>query len=162
MPNWCFNKVTVSGDKDEVEKVVSFVKSEESDFDFNKVLPYMGDGRECTDGRQGEDNNFNDKDPVLGVNGYEWCWRNWGTKWTANEVETSFSGLDAEFSFLTAWSPPSPVILKLSSLFPSLTFYLDFDEEGNELFGEEEYRGGRLVSQTEIFPEVEEDEQETE
>ena len=36
MPNWCENTVRVHGDVEEVKEFIDFVKSEESDFDFEK------------------------------------------------------------------------------------------------------------------------------
>lgn len=39
MPNWCVNQVDISGDEAEVAKLVEFVKSEESNFDFSKIVP---------------------------------------------------------------------------------------------------------------------------
>lgn len=39
MPNWVLNKVYFHGDKDRIEQLKNFVKSEESAFDFNKIVP---------------------------------------------------------------------------------------------------------------------------
>jgi len=39
MPNWVYNKVFFHGDESEIERLKSFVKSEESDFDFNNIIP---------------------------------------------------------------------------------------------------------------------------
>lgn len=39
MPNWVRTSVNVVGTRDEIKKVTEFVKSEESDFDFNNVIP---------------------------------------------------------------------------------------------------------------------------
>jgi hypothetical protein len=39
MPNWCVNQVDVQGDEAEVAKLVAFVKSDESNFDFSKIVP---------------------------------------------------------------------------------------------------------------------------
>lgn len=51
---------------------------------------------------------------------YEWCRRRWGTKW---------SGLDAKFlsrdtvSFYTAWSPPAPLLRRLSRMHPTTEIF---------------------------------------
>lgn len=39
MPNWCQNSMLVTGAKIDVEKFINKVKSSESDFDFNGILP---------------------------------------------------------------------------------------------------------------------------
>ena len=38
MPNWCENAIVVTGSKEQVEKFINHVKSEDSDFDFNNVI----------------------------------------------------------------------------------------------------------------------------
>jgi hypothetical protein len=40
MPNWCECDLYISGPKEELEKFLETVKSEESVFDFNRVIPY--------------------------------------------------------------------------------------------------------------------------
>jgi hypothetical protein len=39
MPNWCVNQVDIQGDEVEVAKLVEFVKSDESAFTFENIVP---------------------------------------------------------------------------------------------------------------------------
>ena len=39
MPNWVQNRLTIYGQETEIEKCLLFCKSEDSDFDFNKIVP---------------------------------------------------------------------------------------------------------------------------
>lgn len=39
MPNWCVNQVDIAGDRDEITKLVEFVKSDDSSFSFEKIVP---------------------------------------------------------------------------------------------------------------------------
>lgn len=39
MPNWVQNSISLSGDERDIETVLSLVKSEESEFDFDKIIP---------------------------------------------------------------------------------------------------------------------------
>lgn len=39
MPNWCVNQVDIAGDRDEITKLVEFVKSDDSAFSFEKIVP---------------------------------------------------------------------------------------------------------------------------
>ena len=39
MPNWVQNRLTIYGQETEVEKCLLFCKSEDSDFDFDKIVP---------------------------------------------------------------------------------------------------------------------------
>lgn len=51
---------------------------------------------------------------------YEWCCRNWGTKWNACEPDWSLD--DGILVFQTAWSAPFPVIEALAQKYPDLKF----------------------------------------
>jgi len=39
MPNWCVNQVDIQGDEAEVAKLIQFVKSDDTAFDFAKIVP---------------------------------------------------------------------------------------------------------------------------
>jgi len=63
--------------------------------------------------------------------GYEWCVKNWGTKWGFVEVSDCAFSRSHQFWFDTAWSPPVPLIRSLGEQFPKLTFSLRYSESGN-------------------------------
>lgn len=74
---------------------------------------------------------------------YEWCYRNWGTKWNAcsNEQEDEDTIL-----FETAWSNPEPIMLKLSEMYPEVTiehWWADEDMGNND--GYRIYEGGNIT-----------------
>lgn len=56
---------------------------------------------------------------------YTWACENWGTKWNAGS--TSYNGEVLEFE--TAWSTPLPIMIKLSEIFPSITFTVQYADE---------------------------------
>ena len=92
MPNWCECDLYISGPKEELEKFLETVKSEESVFDFNRVIPYPEHFREL-DGPFKEwmttpAEERTGPPPADGFNqgGYEWCLLNWGTKWNARRA----------------------------------------------------------------------------
>jgi hypothetical protein len=68
-------------------------------------------------------------------NWYEWCHKNWGTKWNASDVVVERTSDGATIDFKTAWSPPLPVIRKLSEMFPGRCFTLKYWEGGAEFKG---------------------------
>lgn len=39
MPNHIANRVIIDGSLDDIKKIMNFVRSEESPFDFNKIVP---------------------------------------------------------------------------------------------------------------------------
>lgn len=94
MPNWCQNEITVSGDTEKVEEFMDFVKSDEQDFDFEKIVPLPN-----------------------GEWDYDWCIRNWDTKWNATDVQAFKCGDEVEYNFLTAWSPPENIFRVLKEKF---------------------------------------------
>lgn len=95
--------------------------------------------------------------------GYEWCHKNWGTKWGIchaylNDYTNNpkMSKEELFYIFETAWSPPNPVVIKMSEMFPKLKFTLKYWETGVGFrgilkvykgkvikFKEYDYNGGR-------------------
>lgn len=51
---------------------------------------------------------------------FDWCRRNWGTKWNACNAEWSLD--DGMLVFQTAWSAPFPIIEALAEKYPDLDF----------------------------------------
>ena len=62
---------------------------------------------------------------------YGWSNHHWGTKWNSygNEIR-HVEPSSLTFEYLTAWSPPTPVLTKLFAMFPSLSFTIDYIDEG--------------------------------
>ncbi len=116
MPNWCENALTISGPPVAAKKLKRFVNTADSAFDFSVIVP-----------------------PPRSVR-RDWYYDNWGTSKVAFEVEwrTHADDLEADsitVCFLTAWSPPVPLLIRLSQLFPTLCLRLSFggwemDERG--------------------------------
>lgn len=116
--------------------------SERQAIDFNSILPYP---YECWSmvGPLGSG-----LDGYNAGGGYNWCNKNWGTKWNASEVvgpETS--GKIIKYSFRTAWSPPIPVIQAWSMKFNKVRFTLNYYEASMCFQGEITCFGGKIISQ---------------
>jgi len=135
MANLVFSALKVSGPDEYVKKFKEFAKSIDEDntlllLDANKFIPMPPEIANSDDGSE--------------IN--EWCWNNWGTKWGFYEVEIIEEGSGyIIYRFLTAWSPISPVIEKMSQMFPMLTFDYIAEEETNEFNIREVYYGGKLI-----------------
>jgi hypothetical protein len=152
MPNWCECDLYISGPREELEKFLETVKSEESRFDFDRIIPYPEHFRE-------RDRVFQEwmtkppeektgQLPPDGYNedsGFEWHILNWGTKWNARRAslceqieawdEDEREMLSVELNFDTAWSPPKPIIERASERFPELLFDLRYFEGGMQFNG---------------------------
>jgi len=135
LPNHVFSALKVTGNDEDVKRFREFAKSTDEDgsvllLDANKFIPMPP-----------EIANSDDDSEVI-----EWCWNNWGTKWGFYEVEIQVedSGL-VVYRFLTAWTTISPVIEKMSQMFPMLTFDYYAEEETDEFNIREVYYGGKLI-----------------
>ena len=115
MPNWCYNKVTVTskkeGARDKFEQRVNDPKGEyyygmttpdapegNRVFSLEKIIPYPN-----------------------GVWDYDWCNRNWGTKWDTTGPAGEFhtytdsplimrDGNVLVYNFDTPWGPPTGIV----------------------------------------------------
>lgn len=81
---------------------------------------------------------------------YDWRIENWGTKWDAydqfsEESDDSSGSYTGRYIFNTAWAPPVPVIRRLATIFPDITFTWKWADEdyGNNL-GEVKIAGGHV------------------
>ena len=150
MPNWCYNRVRIDADSDQVEKLKEIYEIFENHSDpFNQILP-IPDFKNIPNDK-GElpklEQHKNDKGEIVwetynfpdGTNDdrwYHWCIDNWGTKWEADVTGFEVQDYDTlEIEFQTAWSPPEGVVRKLREKFPELTFQCFYDEPGCEIAG---------------------------
>lgn len=141
MPNHVKNRISVIGTEKEVERVFAFIKGERGDIDFNSIIPQP----------KGIEDTVSGNAPEVKENGwiwelrygypswYEWNCDNWGTKWNAYEIERN----DNEIEFETAWSAPHPIVEKLASFFPEVTFeHMWADEDTGYNCGTRQYSDG--------------------
>lgn len=116
MPNWCMNKISASGAEADIAALKALVTSEDSVFDFQKIVPMPALLRHTCSGSRsfevdGETVTLNTwyvDDPVnilddgarpfteaeqaeldaIGYDSwYEWCLAHWGCKWNAKDAE---------------------------------------------------------------------------
>ena len=150
MPNWCTNELTISGNAETLDEILEFCEGENGRLDFDKIIPYPEpykqmdkEAPDWTLGQEARDAQMAIYKAKWGTThdgynsgGYEWCCKNWGTKWNASGVTLTDSPDDVCFSFDTAWSPPIQVIEKLASKFPTLNFELKYEERGLNFAGD--------------------------
>jgi len=82
------------------------------------------------------------------LGGYDWAIENWGSKWgicDARIIEENYDRGRVVYNFLSPWSPPLPVILKMSETFPKLTFTLRYYECGMGFQGLFRACGGKVM-----------------
>lgn len=151
MPNWCSNDIHIEGSKEAVDKLVAFVgrpitkKYDDGDVFYEKPIFSFENIKAST-----HDMNSSALFPSSGPE--DWYHNNinsWGTKWDVAGKDMGFNHGKGfvDYSFDTAWSPPSEVISKLAEIFPEVTIKHTFYEGGCDFWGIETYEGGELVDE---------------
>lgn len=137
MPNWAENQITVTGSQKQISKFNSFVDEE---FDFEKIIPYPEEYKKADDESNGRYAGYNS-------GGYEWCFKNWGTKWGAGECLYFYESCKSRIVFQTAWSPSLPVTMALSKKFPHLKFEHVYCEPGMGFSGVSVFKKGSIIEE---------------
>jgi len=135
MPNHVENELFITGDPAERAKFKEFARG---------VYPWDEDKKEelcCNKFIPAPQEAVADYSKV----GYEWCNENWGTKWGAYDIEVQENKKELIYNFLSAWSPPEPVVKAMGEKFPMLTFKLKYYEGGMQFKGVLVVKNGKVV-----------------
>ena len=163
MPNYCNNEVRVYGEPEEVQKFVALVKGKERPFSFQSIVSMPDELRDTnsppTIMTEEEIAEYKKEQEIksekfrlsynpitqetsdrlvkqYGTNNwYDWCNKNWGTKWDANIIDYGQEDDEAWYDFDTAWCPPEPIYHQLVALFPNLEISWFYREDGCQLAG---------------------------
>lgn len=190
MPNWCNNRLIVSGDAGKLKDFLTRSKNKEGEFTFNGLYPIpeslhitsgsnVSSARDVINAEAGDWSGVDEKldwtawTTNAGINlalplkqkrkamlshmkkalsekdmqegrqsfeneklygckdWYDWCVKNWGTKWDAGEASIyEHSEEEAEIVFDTAWGPPIEWVKIVELKYPDLRFELHYDEPG--------------------------------
>lgn len=180
MPNHCRNKLSVFGDKEQVEEFARLSKlprprtGDKADslnyqkeepqpqlFGFHGVVPLPKEYSEVP-----YSGDFSKGDPLAPRNdGYTMEADTWGVKWGPyNLKEENIVELDGFFGveFTTAWGPPTRYLAQAAERFPELKFFLSYGGEGPTR-GYMQFEGGIEVCgyddayNSDDYPEYDED-----
>lgn len=143
MPNHVQNRIEIIGTEEQVSRVLAFIKNEPDAIDFNSIIPQPVGINKTVSGHTPE---TKEKEWMWMMrygykSWYEWCVKNWGTKWNAYNINQ----YDNIIEFQTAWSPPHPIVERLSILFPEVEFNHKWaDEDTGYNCGEYHYSDREL------------------
>lgn len=140
MPNHVYNILSVSGPESDVRAFHDAINIDSDDNSgiIRAFLPFPAEleGKPITR----EDGTVIGR--AFSDEGYNWCLRNWGTKWGDYDTEIlsepskiSSSDWEVVYSYNTAWSPANPAIISIAKRFPNLTFTVSWEEEGFQSCG---------------------------
>ena len=139
MPNHVQNRITFECEPEQIAEILEQIKHDKygiGTIDFEKIMPmppeiYRGDLGQRERDLYGESN------------WYDWSVANWGTKWNAYEFPERPYQMGEPLCFLTAWTPPHPILEKLSQMFPGIEITHEWaDEDYGQNCGRRCYLGG--------------------
>ena len=124
MPNYIKNRLIINGSNEQIEEVKNFLRAEHEEgtvaIDFRNITPipkwvYQDNLGTKEEEKYGKENCW-----------YDWCCKNWGTKWNACSP-TSYGNI---IEFETAWCDVPVLMSKLAMIFPNVRFeYMYADED---------------------------------
>lgn len=174
MPNYCSNDLIITAKTKKgfldlkTFKDLAFTKNfyskeeKEEDrhlyLDFEKFVPYPKVAKEQEESRRnieamkekGENTNKQEILHKLTYGNMEFGWNdwrcmNWGTKWNAKWTKSPEEKQNRlVYVFDTAWSPPIPIVIAMSEMFPNLNFKLKYYEQGMCFQGTFECKDGKV------------------
>lgn len=140
MPNWCTNKLEITGDEKELKKFTKKVKKKNF---MNSFLPTP---KELTEIQSPNKEKTTKKLNLVMKYGkedwYTWNITNWGTKWDF-EVDEDIEECKSTYHFDSAWAPPIQGIETISKSYPNLVFFLTYEEEGMGFRGIAKIQNGK-------------------
>jgi hypothetical protein len=156
-----------------------FVKTEEREFDFNRIIPYPEEFAKLDaelERKEKEGVPYSElRDGYY--KGHDWRIEHWGTNRNPTDIFSGFikpkkieevegfrlsdyeNPACGAISFDTAWAPAYPITEALSKQFPELSFKHDFQEFGMLGFGYRIWKAGKLLGKDEHLLWEEDDDQ---
>lgn len=171
MPNWCSNRLTISGPPQDLADFMARVQARDEDGDliplsFETVFPIPEWLCELASPRPSGVTGIrpisadSKPDPAWGPNQgtiefgkllwdpidwFTWCNSHWGTKWDL-DTDTRLTGSSESgticYEFDSAWSPPNPWIFGASVRWPTLCFDTLYAESGVNFAGRMKVKAG--------------------
>jgi hypothetical protein len=120
MPNWTSNRATITGPAPVIAEIAEILNDPEGN-----LLAWMV------------------PEPANNEDWYNWRVANWGTKWPISDVyfENSAEEDTIEFSFCTAWAPPTEAFETWAINDGRVQFTLEYWEPGVGFVGSVNYDG---------------------
>lgn len=174
MPNWCYNRMNVTGDRESLVKLTEAITREHDpslaettmgvkqvDYDLSVLFPVPEELRISamffnteTDDPEYQEllKKYEANKAKYGhTTWYDWCINNWSTKWSPRIEEWTINdypnGSEIYAYYETAWSPADGLICEVSKQFPTLLFTVSSDEEGRSFSCVMAFSNGEIVAE---------------
>jgi hypothetical protein len=145
MPNYCNNSLVVHGEANAIKDFYAACRNGEGFSILANLYPVPTALKDTMAGGYSLDENGNERPEQIILNAkredniqkygypdwYDWSVAKWGTKWPEDETTLAITDSNTiKGRFVTAWAPPTEGFLHISTMFPTLTFALWFEESG--------------------------------
>ena len=174
MPNWCYNRMNVTGDRESLVKLTEAITRkhdsslaettmgvEQVDYDLTILFPVPEPLaiRAVFFSTETDDPEYQEllkkyeanKAEYGHTTWYDWCINNWSTKWSPRIEEWTINdypnGSEIYAYYETAWSPADGLIREVSRQFPTLLFTVSSDEEGRSFSCVSAFSKGEMVAE---------------
>ena len=174
MPNWCYNRMNVTGDRESLVKLTEAITRkhdsslaettmgvEQVDYDLSVLFPIPDELRITAMffSTETDDPEYQEllkkyeanKEKYGHTTWYDWCINNWSTKWSPRIEEWTINdypnGSEIYAYYETAWSPADGLIREVSKQFPTLLFTVSSDEEGRSFSCVMAFSKGEMVAE---------------
>jgi hypothetical protein len=145
MPNWCQNNLSISGNIEDMKKIMEVIEVGDGEYKLLSTLYPIPEELEIGDIPVGQTTEQMESNiEKFGYKSwYDWCIDKWGTKWAESglfvgeeytvDIDKDFAVI--AFNFDTAWNPPIQAFDKISKDYPNILFYLYYEETGMAFCG---------------------------
>ena len=160
MPNWCTNQLIVCGPVTWIDLFHEKITVGGGYEIMNNLYPCPEDltgypSRHGTipDSDPDKERKLANVEKYDAVDWYDWCIKNWGTKWGDCDTEyvASHDGDDgmkiSMYRFETAWSPPQEGLVHIAKSFKPLLFDLRYQEPGMGFCGYARIGNGEVINE---------------
>ena len=139
MPNWSYNTTEITGDTETIAKFRTAIEATRDTTTFSDDEGYS------------LLRTFIPRPESVEKDGtcYDWSLNHWGTKW---EDDNRMDDTDRRILLIgqTAWAPPINGYMTVSTMFPTLTFTLGYQEESAAFVGAMTFRNGEVLAKREV------------
>lgn len=178
MPNWCDNRLHISGDKETIMTFIEKARNTQERAEKRKqpydilqnLYPCPQELTDTVSGYSNDEEVQKEREKQYEANKakygykdwYDWQYAKWGTKWgdcdtdivDADPFVTPDGRAHAEFMFQTPWGPPLNGIAHITKDFPTLEFGLAYYEEGMDFYGFCTFIEGEPIDNCEEISEI--------
>lgn len=128
MPNWCSNRVTISGPEGDLAAFLSDLQEHFDEKEPNAPYSLM--------------ESFLPMPDDIGDGWHAWAMDNWGTKWADRMMVAYIDPTQIVLMGDTPWCPPLEGLNTISKMHPTLTFVAAWDEPGMCFLGAARFANG--------------------